>query len=244
MNAVSEMIHDLCLLPCLSGLNEESLSIMAQLARIREVGKNDIIFEESGLVEYYFILKRGTVKLHKTSPRGRELIVKVMGPGDYFCCEPLYAGGRYLVGAVALEDSTLIVIPSEDFKETLGKAVGESAWKVILGLCSRIRYLSSLVEDLTFKDVEGRIILTLARLAEERSPEDGLVSLALTHQDIALMTGTVREVVSRIMSRLKRDGVIVDSHVRGFKIDKNMLLSLLSKKLEDNGVPGEKMHSR
>jgi CRP/FNR family transcriptional regulator len=231
MNPYSEIVHDLRLLPCLSGLAGEEISFMEQMARPRKVPKGIVLFEEEEAVEFFFIVKQGAVKLYKTSKEGRELIVKIMGPGDYFCCAPLYAGGKYFVGAVALEDSLLITIPAEDFKKTLRSEVTEMGWKVISGLCNKIRYLAKLVEDLTFKDVEERVILTLAQLAEDRAPDTRVASLQLTHQDIASMTGTVREVVSRAMSRLKKEGVIIDSTVKGFRIDKEKLLKLLHKRM-------------
>ena len=170
----------------------------------------------------------GRVKLFKSSPEGRELAIKIMGPNDYFCCAPLYLDGRYSVSAVAMEDSSLVLIPVEDFKEMLNANVSEIGFRLISGLCSKIKYLSNLVGTLTFKDVEQRVILTLLRFAEEKSSEDNLVFLSLTHQDIASMTGTVREVVSRTMSRLKKDGIITDSSFRGFVIDKERLSGLLN----------------
>jgi len=226
-----EINRDLRVLPCLSGLKEEDLSFMEQMARLKRISKNNILFEESEPVEFFFIVKQGTIKLYKTSKEGRELIVKVMGPGDYFCCAPLYTGGKYFVGAIAVEDSLLIAIPAEDFKKTLRNEVTEIGWKIISGLCNKIRYLSTLAEDLTFKDVEERVITTLLRLAEERAPDAKVASLQLTHQDIASMTGTVREVVSRAMARLKKEGVIVDSNVKGFKLDKERLLKLIHKRM-------------
>jgi CRP-like cAMP-binding protein len=74
-----------------------------------------------------------------------------MRPGDYFCCSPLFEGGRYVVNAVSLEDSTLVVIPVDAFKRIILDGVNGAGLKIIAGLCSRVRHLSNLVEDLTFK---------------------------------------------------------------------------------------------
>lgn len=89
---------------------------------------------------------------------------------------------------------------------------------------------SPLVGTLTFKDVEHRVILALQRFTEEKSSQGKLVSLSLTHQDIASITGTVREVVSRTMLRLKKDGIISDSGVGGFTVDRKKLAHLLNEK--------------
>ena len=94
--------------------------------------------------------ERKPMGMPKNNPasEGRELIIKIMGPGDYFCCAPLCSGGNYMVRGIALEDSTLIVIPSQTFMTVLRNSVGETGWKIISGLCKRIHYLSGLLEDL------------------------------------------------------------------------------------------------
>ncbi len=228
MTQVSEIGIDLRRLPCLSGLKEEDLASIGEMAVLKTVSRNEVLFEESEPMRSFFIVRNGAVKLYKTSSEGRELIVKIIGRGDYFCCAPIYAGGSYFVSAKAVEDTSLIVIPADQFKEMLCSGLNEIGLRILSGLCSRIRYLSNLVEDLTFKDVEQRATTALLRLAEEKAPEDTIVSLKITHQDIASMSGTVREVVSRIMSRLKKEGVITDSSIRGFKLNKESLSRLIN----------------
>ena len=229
MNAVSEVLDDLRSLPCLSSLGKDDLLVMGEFSKIREFGKNEVIFEESDPVKFFFVLKTGTVKLYKTSQEGRELIIKIMGPGDYFCCAPLCAGGNYMVRAIALEDTSLIVIPSKAFTQALRNTVSETGWRIISGLCNKIHYLSRLLEDLAFKDVEKRVITTLLTLSSQTPQKDGFISLQLSHQDVASMTGTVREVVSRTMSKLKKEGVITNTSVKGFTIDRGRLSMLVKK---------------
>lgn len=230
MSRISEITESLHALPCLSGLAGEELAVIGQMSSLLKVARNETLFEETDRVRFFFIMKNGSVKLYKTSQEGKELIVKIMAPGDYLCCAPLFAGGKYFMSAVALEDSTLVAIPADAFKGMLSDSLGDMGLKIIAGLCGRIRYLSNLVEDLTFKDVEQRVISALIRLADEKSPLDKTVTLTMTHQDIASLTGTVREVVSRTMSRLKKEGVIIDSSVRGFTVDKEKLVDLLNRK--------------
>lgn len=230
MDTFSEIIHDLQVLPCLAGLSSEDLAAIGRMTNFRKIRKNEVLFEETEAVQYFFIVRAGSVKLSKNSQEGKELIVKIMGPGDYLCCAPLYAGGRHFMSAVAREDSALLAIPAVSFKEFLSGSLGPMGLKIIGGLCGRISYLSNLMEDLTFKDVEQRVMLALMRLAEEKSPSDRMTALTVTHQDIASMTGTVREVVSRTMSRLKKEHVVTDSSAKGFTVDKERLLWHLFKK--------------
>ncbi len=197
------------------------------MASLKTVPKNDILFMETEPVDFFFIVKQGLISLYKTSEDGRELVIRKMGPGDYFCCAPLYEGGRHYVSARVVKDAELIMIPAEEFKGLMMGGMSEMGTRMIASLCARIRYLSQMVEDLTFKNVEQRILVAFWRLAEEKAPGADIVDLAVTHQDIASMIGTVREVVSRIMLKLKKNGVITRSSVKGFTIDRNRLLSLL-----------------
>ncbi len=65
------------------------------------------------------------------------------------------------------------------------------------------------------------------RSAREQAGKDNIVPLSLSHQDIASMTGTVREVVSRTIAKLKKDYIIIDSSIKGFKVDKNKIVARL-----------------
>jgi len=214
------------LLPCLSGLKDEELLIISKHAEIKNFSKNDILFSESDPVQLFFVVEKGLIKLYKTSSEGRELQVSLIKGGDHFCLPLPDLGGKYLVSAMAMEDTTLIAVPAEKFKELLNSAVSETGLRIISGLCERIKTLSDLLEDIAFKDVEQRIIKTLVRLTEEKSPKDNIVYLTTTHYNIASMTGTVREVVSRTMSKLKREGVVSNSSSKGFKINRTKLQDL------------------
>ena len=228
MYSISEIADDLRELPCLSGLKDKELSVIGERAYIKKYLKNDTLFVESDPVRYIFVVKSGQIKLFKTSTDGRELLIKTMGPNEYFCCAPVYRNGTHSVSAVAQEDSTLVVIPAKDFKMMLSENVSDMGLRIISGLCGKIKYLSNFIEDLSFKDVEHRVIMSLLRLAEEKSPGDTLVSLTVTHQDIASMIGSVRVVVSRTMSKLKKENIIVESNIKNFIVDKKRLSLLVS----------------
>lgn len=227
MSQVFDVLPELRLLPCLSGLKDEDLDIIMRMARVKRFKKNQVIFEETESARFFFIVITGSVKLYKTSPQGRELLLKIMKQGDYFCCAPLYCG-TYHVNAITMDESTLIMIPSEEFKGLISGGMSGIGLKIISTLCSRVRYLSDLVENITFKGVEERIILCLLKMAEEKETVEDVVNLSVTHQDLASMTGTVREVVSRTMSQLKKENIILESTAKGFKVSKSRLLRSLS----------------
>ena len=234
----AEIVEHLRVLPCLSSLGYEEIVDISRISRIEEVRRNRILFAETGPVTSLFVVKAGRIKLSKTSSEGRELVLKTLGPGDYFCCAPLLCGGRHLVGAMALEESTLVVIPADRFKEILQRGMSDMGFRVLRGLCGRVQHLSELLENFAFKDVEQRVVELLVRLAAERSPEHGVAYLALTHQDLASMVGSVREVVSRVMARLRRQGVVVEAAAKGFKVHVQALAGLAARYADGGPDPG------
>ena len=171
-------------------------------------------------------MSEGKIKLFKSSSEGRELIIRVIGNGELCGCESLFKDGRYLMSAVAEDGAEVIVLSAERFKEVFVSELGPAGLNLLESLSNCIRQLVGLIDDLAFKDVEMRILNKLYELTNEPQMSD-TVNIQLTHQDIASMVGTVREVVSRTMSRLKRKGVVVNSTVRGFRVDKQRLEQLL-----------------
>lgn len=224
----SSIIKELKVLPSFSLFTEKDLELFGEGLEIKNIKKNDIIFSESEPVRDIFIVKSGSVKLFKTSSDGRELIIRVMKEGDCFCCAAALSGERYFVSASAIEDSIVVTFPVHLFKKRLLGNIDPLTMKLIKGLCNMIRYLSSLVEELTFMNVEQRVGNLLLRFAEEYGKGDE-VELSLTHQEIASMVGTVREVVSRVMSKFKKEGIILDGNVKGFRVSKQKLVEMLSR---------------
>lgn len=216
------------ILPCLSLLDNEELKDLVLHSEILNFRKNQLIFHQGDNVKHIFIVVSGSIKLYKQSFEGREKIIKMMREGDYFCFAPLLNNKKtHIVNAEAIEDSEVLVIDADLFSNLIFGELNEGTKKIIASLCNRVFYLSKMVEALTFKDVEQRIVLFLKQTADEKAPDEDIVQLSLTHRDIASMVGTVREVVSRTMSKLKKRGVIVHSTVKGFKIDRSKLDSLI-----------------
>jgi len=213
-------VEEIRVLPCLSLFEDDEVDCLKEWIEVRSCKKDEVLFSEQEPVRYVFIVRAGRIKLFKSSSDGKELVIRIMRAGDYFCCASVLSDGKHLVNGIAMEESEVLMIPSEFFKNRLFEGVNPVVKRIIKGLCGRIRYLSQLVEDITFMNVEGRILHLLDRVAKD-SFEDGSdeVTLSFTHQDIAAMTGTVREVVSRVMSKLKKENVIVKSTLRGFTVN-------------------------
>ncbi|KWT85903.1 Crp/Fnr family transcriptional regulator [Candidatus Magnetominusculus xianensis] len=221
--------NKLKVLPCLSRLGTEELKLIERKSYVKKIAKNDVLFSSSDELKFLYIIVSGAVKLFKASEEGREIVIKTMTAGEHFCCAPLYTDRKQVVNAIAIEETSVICIPAETFLEMVCNGLSGQGIKILQTLCARVQHLSKIVEDLTFKDVENRVLSCIIEMASEKSPSDNIVSLNVTHQEIASMTGSVREVVSRTMSKLKKAGIILERGVKEFKVDKQLAATFLKK---------------
>ncbi|QWR77967.1 Crp/Fnr family transcriptional regulator [Candidatus Magnetomonas plexicatena] len=220
-------IDQLRQLPCLSQVSDDDLENIGRKSFVKKYCKNDFVFLASDEVKFFFIVESGAVKLYKNSEEGREIVIQIMGMGEHFCCAPIYADNKQMVNAVAVEDTIVLAIPVSDFTAMLHCGLTDFGVKILRTLCMRVKHLSSIVENITFKDVEMRVLMAIMSSAERKSPDAEMVPLTLTHQELAAMTGTVREVVSRTMSKLRRCGVLSHGNQREFILNKQAAVEYL-----------------
>jgi CRP/FNR family transcriptional regulator len=157
----------------------------------------------------------------KTSVEGKEQILSIVRPGESFNDVPIFDGGLNPVSAQAMGPVLLYGIKRTDI-ETVVKDHPQIALNIIKVLASRVRHLVSLVADLSFKHVVGRVAKILAEHV------DGEMSHGprLTQQEMAAMAGTVREVVGRSLKELEEAGAIKLDHHRIVIMDKESLQNI------------------
>lgn len=214
-------------IPCLADLDRERLEQLEQKACLKKIRKNELIFKESEPAKSIFVVKSGLVKLFKTSEEGRELVIEIMERGDHFCFAPMYLGRNFSANAQAIEESYVITINATDFKSVINRETSELGQKVIAGLCRKIEHLTMMIEDIAFNNIEQRISRAMLNLINGRNHSENIVTIEISHKEIALMTGTVREVVSRTIGKLKKHGIIIKTGVRHLKINRERLVSFI-----------------
>lgn len=189
--------------PYFAHLDETALRAVAEGAIRRRYGEGEIIFLEGDPCAGLCIVEKGRVKLFKVSQEGREQIVKLLGPGEFFNEVAVLDGGPNPVSAMAALESTLRVIGRDTMVDLLGRhpaiAVG-----VIENLAARARHLLSLVEDLSLRTVSSR----LAKLLLTEAAADDEAPRRMTQQEMAAQLGTVREMVSRALRSFEEEGLI------------------------------------
>ncbi|HEY78611.1 MAG TPA: Crp/Fnr family transcriptional regulator [Dehalococcoidia bacterium] len=190
------------------GLSTEELDSVKKLIFEKKVERGDIIVFEGDPPEALYFVSSGVVKMFRTSAEGKEQVLNIVRPGESFNDVPAFDGGLNLASAQAMGPVTLYGIPKHSLDLFLQEHP-QVAVSVANVLAAQVRHLVSLVEDLSFRPVVGRVAKVLLEYAGDgTSPGQ-----QLTQQDMAAMAGTAREVVSRSLKVLQSEGVIeIDRH--------------------------------
>jgi CRP/FNR family transcriptional regulator len=195
-------------IPYFSKLSPDELSSVKELVFEKNVARGDVIVLEGEPAEALYFVVAGAVKMSRTSIEGKEQVLNIVRPGDSFNDVPLFDSGPNFASAQAMGPVTLYGISKHDLNVFLLDNP-QIAINIINVLAAQVRHLVSLVDDLSFKPVVGRVARTLLEYAE-----DGIgLGKRLTQQDMAAIVGSAREVVSRSLRALESDGVIrMDRH--------------------------------
>jgi CRP-like cAMP-binding protein len=218
--------------PLFAGLTEAELRALAARATNRKFDRGQLLFGEGDPCAGLFLVASGKVRIFKLSAAGREQVLAVEGPGSSFAELPVFDGGNYPAAASALEDTEVLFISRKDF-QNFCREHPDVALKVIAVVGGRLRRLVGIIEELSFTTVRQRLIAMLLRLAAESgtaSKEGVRVELTMCHQDLASGLGTVRELVSRNLSRLQAEGFL---EVEGRKIVIKDIAGLKEEQSED-----------
>lgn len=174
----------------------------------KRYSKGEVVFTQGEECDGFYIVKSGKVKVFKLSPEGREQVLGIFKEGDFFGIVPLFDGGPYPANAEACSDSILIKIGKNPFLEIVKESPAISL-NILPKISKRARAFTSAVENLSLKDVKGRLLSFILDEAEKRGKktEKGMmINLGMTHEEIAAHLGTVREVITRSLSKLQKEG--------------------------------------
>src|SRR5579863_2025752 len=193
-----------------AALTADEMHSLAARTGKKHLGRGELLFSEGDPCIGLFLVASGKIRIFKLSPAGREQVLAMEGPGSSFAELPVFDGGNYPASASALEDSEVLFISRKDF-QSFCRAHPDVALKVIAVVGSRLRRLVGIIEDLSFTTVRQRLIALILRMAQTSgaSSKAGVeVGLTTSHQDLAAELGTVRELVSRNLSRLQAEGFL------------------------------------
>lgn len=174
-------------------------------------GKGECIFREGDPTEYFHILKEGAVKCVKSSADGKECTLKVLMPGDLFCCEAaVFDGGAHPGTAQPLGNVSVLRVSKKAYFEML-RQNPDAAIAVIKYLGNRLSEVQEQAKNLALDRADQRLaalFISLAERAGVKEPNGLRLTVRLTRQDMANMVGVTTETTIRIMARFKRERLV------------------------------------
>jgi CRP/FNR family transcriptional regulator len=174
-------------------------------------GKGEFIFREGDPTEYFHIVKEGTVKCVKSTPEGKECTLKMLMPGDLFCCDAAaFEGSRHPGTAQPMGDVSILRMNKKAYFEMLRRSP-DAAIEVIKYLGNRLNEAQEKAKVLALDRADQRLaslLIDLATRSGVKDPQGTRLAIRLTRQDMANMVGTTTETAIRIMSRFKRKRLV------------------------------------
>ncbi len=201
-----ETLDSLRTIPLFAAVPDDALLAIADLLIERRIPKNQTIVEEGLSGDYMYVIREGQVKVTKLSGDGREKILELLGPGDFFGEMSLLDDAPRSASVKSLTETHILALSRPDFLKELRRNP-DLGMAVIQELTRRVRQMDEQASSLSFQRVRERTQGLLVRLAKDDVIQNGRrVTPPLTHQQIADMIGTSRETVTRIVKRLKDQG--------------------------------------
>lgn len=189
-----------------SGLPEDQLRKVAEIAVSKRYQKGNAIFFEGEPGIGFYMVAGGKVKVFKASFDGREQILHIFGPGEPFGEVPVFHGNPFPANAEALSDCEVLFFPRTEFVALIN-AHPSLALNMLAVLALRLRRFATQVENLSLKEVPGRLASYLQYLMEEQQRQDQVV-LDIPKGQLASLLGTSSETLSRIFNKMSDEGLI------------------------------------
>ncbi|MCL6570196.1 MAG: Crp/Fnr family transcriptional regulator [Bacillus sp. (in: Bacteria)] len=178
---------------------------------IKNVEKGTFLFQEGSEANELYIVQSGIIQISKIIPDGRELTLRLCSSGDFIGELNLFSpSSRYLLSARIVESGEVAVIMKETLEEKLSQNL-ELSFEFIKWMSLQYRKTQTKFRDLVLHGKKGALYSTLIRFTNSygiKTNKGILIELPLTNQELANFCGTSREVVNRLLSDLRKAGII------------------------------------
>jgi len=196
--------------PLFSQLNEDDLEKIRDLCVTLHYVKDQIILIEEEEGNTLFLIQKGRVKVSRISDDGREVILSILEPGDFFGELSLIDGKARSASVTAIEDSEALVLRRGDFLGLL-EDYPQISISLMKELAARIRKSDTQIKSLSLQDAMGRVASSLIMLADDHGrvrKDQVIIPRIPLQQDLANMAGTSRETISRVFRILEDEQLI------------------------------------
>jgi CRP-like cAMP-binding protein len=183
-----------------SGLAAEDLSAIAAFVVPLTLAKGDYLFHEGEPARGCYLVQSGAVNVHRVSAAGKEQVIHVFRAGESFAEASLASPTGYPANARCVEAGTVLLIPKTPILALIGRRP-DLALRMLGSMSSHLRVVVGMLDDLTLKDVETRLLNWLVK--HSRSAPDGVIQLSGTKRVLAAELSTSSETLSRTLARLR-----------------------------------------
>jgi CRP/FNR family transcriptional regulator, dissimilatory nitrate respiration regulator len=214
-----KLVQQIAAIPLFHGLAHEEYDDLAMIVVDQTFPKGQTIFSEGEEGSGFHVVISGRVKIFKLSPEGKEQILHILEAGEPFGEVPVFSGERFPAHAQTLEVSRIFFFPRPAFVGLIKKNP-HLALNMLAVLSRRLRKFAALVEDLSLKEVPGRLAAHFLYLSEKKKgmKEAADLELSISKNQLASLLGTIPETLSRILARMIRDGLIESQGGRRIRI--------------------------
>jgi CRP/FNR family transcriptional regulator len=202
-------------IPFFEELPDEQIEDMCMIVADQVFHRGQIVFSEGDDGTGFYVVITGRVKIFKLSPEGKEQILHIFGPGDPFGEVAVFSGQHFPANAEAMESSRIFFFPRDSFFDLIKKNPS-LALNMLAILSKRLRRFANLIDDLSLKEVPGRLAAHLLYLSGQTEGSEQL-ELSITKTQLASLLGTIPETLSRILGKMSKQGLI-ESDGRRIKI--------------------------
>jgi CRP-like cAMP-binding protein len=201
-----KIIEHLARVPLFDGLTTSQLEELAMILTDQEFKRGQIIFSEGDEGVGFYVVVTGTVKIYKLSPDGKEQILHIFEQGEPFAEAAVFSGVPFPAHALALAVSRVFFFPRDSFIEVI-KSHPALAMNMMAALSMRLKKFAYMIEALSLKEVPGRLASHLLYLFEEQDEAEE-IDLKISKTHLASLLGTIPETLSRILSKMSKQGLI------------------------------------
>ena len=188
-----------------TGLPGEDLALIAGFSLTLQLAKDDYLFHEGEASRGFYLVQSGALNVHRVSAAGKEQVIHVFRAGESLAEAALASPTGYPANARAVEPSTVLLIPKDPILGLIARRP-DLALRMLGSMSAHLRVLVGMLDDLTLKDVETRLLNWLVK--HGRHAPGGVIRLTGTKRELAAELGTSSETFSRTLARLRSEKLI------------------------------------
>jgi len=185
------IIEQISSLPLFQGLPEKHIEDLAMIVVDQVFKRGQVIFSEGDEGTGFYVVIWGRVKIFKLSPEGKEQILHIFGSTEPFGEVPVFTGQHFPANAKTMEESRIFYFPRDSFIRLIEKNPS-LALNMLAVLSKRLHRFTRLIDDLSLKEVPGRLASYLLYLSEQKRGSNDL-ELNITKSQLASLLGTIPE---------------------------------------------------